>query len=285
MRPGLARAALIHVVLGNFAPGVVVVGIHRTQRRDPRPGRSQVGLDATVFAGAATGEVRHRVRAIAVNEQVGPVVLRSASRNDVLGDSRTADGLRTRAGVARGEFQDVRLVTGRERICVPHERIEFHRTDVVTSLCIVPPTVRADFGTGALCVASQRFKTRRRRVTADGVKNPLADQARARRHTEAEKKTVVVGFANRAITGNDPGAMRSVTVFVRSVGKLAKRAVMEQRGDPAVDVRMHVVGVATVEAAVSHGHGHARARVAEGLDQSLARGSIAADDSGRNLVK
>ena len=153
MRPGLARPALVLVILRNRQPGVFIRCRSGLQGRDPGSGRNDVRLDAAVFTGAATGEVRHGFLPFGVNEKIEAVVLRRAAGDDVFGHGRAADGLRARTRVAGGEFQNVLLIAGSLRIGVANQGVKLRRVEVISPLCIVAPTIGADVSAGADGVA------------------------------------------------------------------------------------------------------------------------------------
>ena len=141
VRTSLARAALILVVIVDGQPRVFVGGRGGLQRGDPGARCQDVRLDPPVFARAPARKIRYRVRSVAVNEKLPSIVLRRAGGNHVLCHSRAVDGLRAGPGVARGEFQDVRLVAGRSGIGVPDQSVEFGRLQIVSTLHVVAPTV------------------------------------------------------------------------------------------------------------------------------------------------
>ena len=179
VRAGLAGAAHVEVIVRNQPPGVVVVGIDRTQRGDPGARGDHVRFDASVFARAAAGEIRHGVRAFGVDGefldgQVAAVAVAGAGGDDILGHRRAADGAGPGAGVAGGEFQDVGLVAGAQDVGVADQGVEFHRAQVVAALGVVPPTVRPDHRPGVGGVARQGFKVRRRGVVARVVEKCAA---------------------------------------------------------------------------------------------------------------
>jgi len=49
---------------------IVVIGIDGAERRNPGARRDDVRFDATIFAGAPTGKIRHRFRATGVNREL-----------------------------------------------------------------------------------------------------------------------------------------------------------------------------------------------------------------------
>jgi hypothetical protein len=286
VRPGLTRAALIHVVVGNLAPGVVVIGIDGTQRGNPSAGRGHVGLDAPIFARAATGKIRHRIRAIAVDEEVGATVLRGSGGDDIFGDSRTANGLFAGTGVAGGEFEYVWLITGRKRIAdgIANQCVKFHRAKIVTALRVVAPTVRANVRAGKFRVAREPLETGIGiSVAAGSIEEPLPNEARTGRDTETKKIAIVVHLAGGAVARDDAGAMRAMTVFI---GTVFQCAVMKQRRDATGDVRVHEVCIPTIEAAVGDGHSDACAGVSELMHGGQRAGIVvvARDNLGGNFV-
>ena len=141
MRPGLACASFVNVIVGNDCPGKVVIAENRSQRRYPSTRRRNIRLDASIFARAAAGEIRDHIDAIAVNKEIGTIVVRGGCRDYVLGHGWAADRLRRGSGIAGRKLQNIGLVSGREAVCVADEFIKFCRADVIAALRIVAPTV------------------------------------------------------------------------------------------------------------------------------------------------
>ena len=176
--PRLAGASLVHVVRRNLAPRVVVVGEDRPQRGNPGSRRHHIRLDPAVFARTATREIGHAFLALGVDVEIEAVVLGGAGGDDVLGHRRAVDGLWTRAGVAGGKLDDVRLVTGHPvvRHRVAHQRVELGGADVVATLGVVTPTVRAD------------HRPRRHRVAAKALAQRSEVDPRAARSLSIEAR-------------------------------------------------------------------------------------------------
>ena len=272
------------IIERDVRPRVLVVADGRTQRSNPRPRRDHVGLDASVLGGTAAGEIRHRLLPDIVDEIVEAVVLRRAGRDDVLRHSGTAHGLRARPGVAGGEFKNVRLVARQLRVRVAHQPVEFHRAQVIPSLRVIAPTVRADVRAGGRGVARQLLEgeTAIRRVTAFRVEEPLHHEVRAGGHAESPERAVVVHFARRAIARDDACDVRAVTVLVLRTKQSA--AVKQERIHTPEQVRVHVLRRPEMQPAVRHRHHHAAAVVAEGLRDRGVTAGIARDDLRRRLV-
>ena len=279
MRSRLARPALEHVAEGNVGPRKFVVAHRRTQRGNPRARRGHIRLDASILARPAAGEICHHLLARVVDEIVEAVVLRCARGDDVLGHGGTADGLRPRTSVTRREFQNIRRA---QSIRVAHQRIKLRRADVVATLRVIAPTVRADVRPGLHRVTREIKETRRRFVAARAVENALRDEVRARRHAQSPERSVVVGLAGRAIGRDDAGAVCAVPVFIRGIGQCA---VVEQSVHPPEQIGMHDRDVAEMQAAVRHRHHHAAAVVAERLDVGGVGCRFTADDLRGRLVE
>ena len=176
------------------------------------------------------------------------------------------------------------LIAERERVRIAHERVEFHRADVVATLRVVAPTVRADVRACALGIAREPLEARRRGVIAHAVEDALRDDARAGRDAEAVKIAVLVHFTTRAITRDDSGTMRPVSMFIRRIVELSRRTVVKKRRRATEQIRVHCERIAIVQSTVSHRHRHAAAVVAERLHRQQIRPAIARDDLGSDLV-
>ena len=284
LRAGLARAALEQVVERNVRPRELVIANRRTQRGNPSAGRDHVGLDASVLGRAAARKVRHRLLPEVVDEIVEAIVLRRAGGDDVLRHRRTANRLRARPGVARREFQNIRLVARQLRVRVPHQRIELRRADVVTPLRVIAPTVGADVRARRGGVARQLLEGERpiRRVTAFAIEEPLHHDVRARCHAESPERAVVVEFTRGTVACDNARDVRAVTVLVRRIEETA--AVKQKRIHAPEQIRVHVLRRAQMQPAVRHRHGHTAAVVAERLRRCGVPAGIAAHDLRRRLV-
>ena len=219
VRSGLRGAALVHVEVADRAPGVVVVGEDGTERRDPRAGRDDVGLDPAVLARSAAGEIRHDLLARIVDAEAEAVVVGRAGGDDVLGHRRAADGLSSGAGVAVAELEHVRLLAGDVRIGVADERVELRGAQVVLARGVVAPRVRSDVCAAADGVLRQLRVARRRMVIARAVEDPLGDDMRTGRDTEAPEVAFVVLLPAGAVACDDSRDVRAVAVLVAGVGK------------------------------------------------------------------
>ena len=252
----LAGAALVHVVGRNIRPGIVIVAEGRTQRGDPSSGCDHVWLDTPVFARTAAREIRHRFLALLVDEEVEAVVLRRARRDDVLGHCRTANGLRARPGVARGEFQNVLLIARGLGVRVAHERVELGRAYVVAALRVIAPTVGTNLGSRPHRVVSQHFVRRWRVVFAAAIEQALRDDARARSDAETVAMAGFVRFAGGPVARDDAGHMCAVAVLIHRVGETT---VKEECGHASHQIRVHEIGVSRMQTAIRHGNRHAPA--------------------------
>src|SRR6266571_4386193 len=221
VRAGLAGAALVLIEVVNRGPRILIAGRSGLQRGDPGARRDHVGFDAAIRAWAAARKIRHRIRAIAVNQKVRPIVFRRAGGDDVLGDCGTADGLCARPRVAGGEFEYVRLITQRQSVGIADQLVKLHRADIIRALSVITPTVGADHRARASRVAGQPFETRRRLEIPNAIKNPLRDDARPRGNAQTVEGAVVISFTGRPIPCNDAGDVRAMAGFVGGISQIA----------------------------------------------------------------
>ena len=251
VRTRLAGAALILVVIVDGQPGVFVGRGSGLQRGDPGTWRHHVRLDPPVFTRAAARKIRQRVLAVGVNKKIRTIVLGRAGGNHVLAHGGTVDGLRAGPGVARGEFQNVRLVTRASGIGVADQLVEFRRAQVVAALNVVTPTVRSDHCADSDGVPGQGLVAGRRFKIARAIKNPLDHKVSARGHSEAVEGAALIRLARGRVAGNDTRHVRAVAVFVPRIGQ---RAVLQEGVHAPSQVKMHRCRVAIVQASVRHRH-------------------------------
>ena len=266
VRAGLRSAALEQVVLVDAQPGVGVAGHLTFQRGDPGAGSSDVGFDAAVLRGAAAGEIRHGLGSFSVEGQVEPVVLAGRRRDDVFGDGWGTDGLLARTRIAGAEFEDVRLFSRGPGIGVPHQGVKFCGAQVVASLSVVTPGVGSDVGATAHRVPCQRLVTGWSEVVAGSIEQALGHQMSPGGHTQSPEVTVVVLGSDGPAAGHDARAVGSVTVLV---GGVFKAAVGKEGVDPALQVAVHRLGLARVQAGIGDGHCDPAPIETEALDFGL----------------
>ena len=91
--------------------------------------------------------------------------------------------------------------------------------DVVFSLDIIAPTVRADLGAGANGIPREvRVAGRRADFVCIGVKNSLDEEAGLRRDAQAiESPGGRIGFTGGGVAGNNARNVRAVAVLIRAV--------------------------------------------------------------------
>ena len=274
VRAGLRGAALEQVVFVDAQPGVGVAGHLTFQRGDPGAGRGDVGFDAAVLSRAAAGEIRHGLGSFSVEGQVEAVVLAGRRRDDVFGDGRGTDGLLARTRIAGTEFEDVRLFSRGPGIGVPHQGVEFCGAQVVASLSVVTPGVGSDVGATAHGIPCQRLVTGWSEVVAGSVENTLGHQMSPGGHTQSPEVTVVILGPDGAAAGHDACAVCAVTVLV---GSVFKAAVGKEGVHSALQVAVHRLGLARVQAGIGDGHCDPAPIEAQLLDLSrLSRSPVVA---------
>src|SRR5829696_974155 len=201
MWSGLAGSSLILIAGGDWQPGEEVGCRFGLQRGNPGPRRHHIRFNAPIFTRTTAGEFSHGVRAIAINDEIKPVVFSRAGRNDVFSDRGAADALGGRPGVTGGEFQDVLLVAESEAIGIADQFIKLHRAQIIATLGIVAPTVGTDDGPGAGGIASQFFEARRRLRVSDVIKDPLGNDAGTGSNSQAVQCAVLIGFTDGPVAG------------------------------------------------------------------------------------
>ena len=254
MGSSLAGAPLVLVKIVDRRPGVLVGGRFRLQGGDPCARRHDVRFDAPIFTRTTTRKIRHRIRAVRIDEKIEPIVLGRSGGDDVLGDGRAVDGLGARTGVAGGELQNVGLIARSRRVGVPHQGVEFRRTQVVPPLRVIAPTVGSDHRPGAHRVPGQRFRGRQF-VIPHAVEDALNDEMRTGGNTQSIQVTAFVGFARGRVSGDNAGDMGPMTVFVRGIGE---RSIKKEGIDTAGEVGVHRGRVTIVQSRIGHSHGDSR---------------------------
>src|SRR5688572_15044152 len=286
MRSSLTGAPLIHVVKRDWPPREVIVRINRAQGGNPCSGSHYVRLNSSVLARAAAREVGHCLLARVVDgelldRKIEPVVLRGTGSDDVFGHRRTADRLHAGAGVARREFEDVRLVAQCKRVGIAHQRVKFHRADVVTTLRVVAPTVRANVGASALCITSHRLEGRRWLVPSGAIKEPLGNNVHARHHTQTVENSVFIGLTSRSVSSDNASDVRSMTVLIRSIREIP---VEKQSCHSTSQIWMHEIDLARIKTTVGYCHRHSSAIVSQRLRRKSSRAAVSGNNPGGLLV-
>ena len=245
VRPCLRGATLVHVEVADRAPGVVVVGVNGSERGDPGTGRGDVGFDAAILAGSATGEVGHHFLSIAVNGELEAVVVGGTGGDDILGDCGTVDRLGPRSGVAGAEFEHVSLFARNVGIGVPHEAVEFRRAEIVLPSHVVTPGVGSHVGATTNRVLHELGVGRRGPESTGTVEDAFHHQVRSWRHAETPERAVVIHFLGAGVARHDACHVGAVAVLIACVGKAI---VGEERIDATRHIRMHVGNITGIEA-------------------------------------
>ena len=212
------------------------------------------------MAGAAARKISHRIRAVGIKSvgfrQSPGHVLRRTGGDHILARGRTVHRLGIGPGVAGGKFQDVRLIAGSRRVCIPHQFIKLRGINIVLALDIIAPTVRADLGARANGIPREVSVTGRRAdLVRIGVKDSLDEEAGTRRDAQTIKSPGVrVCFAGGGVAGNNARAMRAVAIPIRAIGQ---GTVIFEASYPPPQIRVHCVRVARVESRIRDTYGYA----------------------------
>src|SRR5438128_8253109 len=178
MRTSLAGAALVLVIFRNWRPRILVGGRGRLKRRNPRAGGDDIWLYAPVLARPAAGKVGHHFLPIRINDEFKAIIFRSPGRDHVLGDRRTADGLKPGSRISSRELEDVGLISRRVCICVADQAVKFSGTDIIAPLRVVAPTVRTNDRSGPDRIMGQCLVARRGFIISEAVKDALSNHMR-----------------------------------------------------------------------------------------------------------